>query len=93
MPNEALVERFLAVTEGTSFSERVILKFAAALVRQLPASYLPANLTSVSHICFSKDPNRFSAFEFVLRAPSPRAILSFLSPLGIGNLPGQSDQG
>jgi len=45
-----------------------------------------------SHL-FSKDPNRISAFEFVLRAPSPRAILSFLSPFGTGNLPGQSDQG
>jgi hypothetical protein len=39
MPNEALVERILALTDGSSFSERVILKFAAALVRQLDEDY------------------------------------------------------
>ena len=39
MPNEALVERILALTEESSFSERVILKFAAALVRQLDDYY------------------------------------------------------
>jgi hypothetical protein len=39
MPNEALVERILALTDGASFSERVILKFAAALVRQLDDDY------------------------------------------------------
>lgn len=39
MPNEALVECILSLTDGTSFSERVILKFAAALVRQLDNDY------------------------------------------------------
>jgi hypothetical protein len=53
---------------------------------------LPANLTNVGRVCISKDPNRIAPFEFVLRAPSPRAILSFLLLFGIGNLSSQSGQ-
>jgi hypothetical protein len=39
MANEALVERILSLTHGTTLTERVILKFAAALVRRLDEDY------------------------------------------------------
>jgi hypothetical protein len=54
MPNEALVERILTLTEGTSFSERVILKFAAALVRQLD-DYYDIQLDDDPRIHFTRD--------------------------------------
>lgn len=54
MPNEALVERILALTEGTSFSERVILKFAAALVRQLD-DYYDVELDDDPRVHFTMD--------------------------------------
>ena len=69
MPNEALVERFLAVTEGTSFSERVILKFAAALVRQLPACQ---SNECQSHLFFERPEQDFRVRVRVARAIAAR---------------------
>jgi len=54
MPNEALVERILALTEESSFSERVILKFAAALVRQLD-DYYDVQLDDDPRVHFTMD--------------------------------------